>query len=906
MWQRNSLERACGFGVTLLWVSCIAVVTRDARADRFLLLGGAAYSPHFIPAASIPGFPEKHQAKLSVVKVDGTAYASESEWPLTLTITPAPPQGTGLEAKAHGDRIPGPAGYVTLTPARKGECKILFRFFKSIKEAQQPGGQTEERRLLTQNRFVVGEVEIRDGDDDGNPPPTAIPVAKTQRYKAVVVMSQGCSYPVAGSDFAWAEDPASGKIQLAGANSQTVRVTTGSAPSAGATDPGNEQISVVFTPQGGPFPCAPVKHRLTVVKPYIKARDGSAPPQVICAGNPQNYKAVVSPSDFPVADADFSWAEGPPSAKISLADQNKQVVTVIAGADPSEDGGLEGIKVLFTPQGSGQPCDWVLHGLKIAKVDVQGVAPSPYLPGTDDPGDASSMGENVVVTYKISPAGCVLDSAALEVRDKNGTLVHSEGGLPAGGGTHAAVWSVSTNSLRSVSSDWSPYQAKVTVTKNALSCSDQKPLTITPSTVSLEAEPDPSGNPTTECMEGRHLTFTALASGFVSTYPGNHIGFEFHFTRTGTVVYDWSLDLIDDHIARADDVPDGDPDHYFDSPIYARVFDNFGHQATSGTLNVRVYELWIDYFRDASANKEWKVCLGDDIEYRAIASSDCTNWSWDMPEGWPDAWNPTGGNSKQGSSMRIPYTDLARASNSCFGETDGEEPYGKVTVSCEDGEGHNHSFSSTSMAPPRKAKVFFPPYLNVNGGAPSQAAPPCWFVFWNQTPAGDEDIEYDHALVAPTLGAITVSVDNVTRVITSVGPCRIGRDATVPKTLGGNSNVDHGVLNGGVVTGIDTFHFVVTHEKLHESDFTAGIGRPNPDNDCVVSTLEVDNSAPPNGNCTDPGETDPASQNTHAITCPSNDDDDREYRTYYREVNLWHTEVGDYDNVDWSRDGKQW
>jgi hypothetical protein len=252
--------------------------------------------------------------------------------------------------------------------------------------------------------------------------------------------------------------------------------------------------------------------------------------------------------------------------------------------------------------------------------------------------------------------------------------------------------------------------------------SDDAKVTLTPVTVDLKAE-----NNLTECMEGRVITFTATANG--PCWTGRK-DFTFHFQRADGsrwTATEWTFGTSVDHDAVADQVPDGNANHFFNTPIFVRCEDAIGNMARSSTLMIRVYELWIKNFADAATGKKWKVCIGDSIAYDAIASSDCTNFNWDMEDGVPDAWNPTGGNAKTGSGMVIPNSDKARASNSWFGDA-----YGTVTVSCEDGEGNSHVFYSTSMNPGRKASVFFDPDTNVDGGAPSTAKPPAWFVFYKQ------------------------------------------------------------------------------------------------------------------------------------------------------------------------------
>jgi hypothetical protein len=95
-----------------------------------------------------------------------------------------------------------------------------------------------------------------------------------------------------------------------------------------------------------------------------------------------------------------------------------------------------------------------------------------------------------------------------------------------------------------------------------------------------------------------------------------------------------------------------------------------------------------------------------------------------MPDGVWNAWNISS-NKKSGTDIIIPYSDLARASNSWFGDT-----YGTVYVQCKDGDNNSLTLKSTSMSTPQKVKVFFPPDVNVDGTVPTNDKPPCWFVFW--------------------------------------------------------------------------------------------------------------------------------------------------------------------------------
>ena len=189
--------------------------------------------------------------------------------------------------------------------------------------------------------------------------------------------------------------------------------------------------------------------------------------------------------------------------------------------------------------------------------------------------------------------------------------------------------------------------------------------------------------PLTECMAGRHVTFTATTSDNIPCGWFNSIQFTFHYQHAdGTLWTDteWSTSHVADSTAVADQVPAGTADHKFTTPIYAVASKN-GMSCTSNTLNIDVHELWIKTFQDAGTGRAWRVCIASNISYEAYASSDCTSWSWQMPDGiFSCAWNPTGGNTKSGTSMQIPNSDKARASNSWFGTA-----YGTVYVYCVDG-----------------------------------------------------------------------------------------------------------------------------------------------------------------------------------------------------------------------------
>ena len=233
-----------------------------------------------------------------------------------------------------------------------------------------------------------------------------------------------------------------------------------------------------------------------------------------------------------------------------------------------------------------------------------------------------------------------------------------------------------------------------------------------------------------ECMERREITYTALLS---DQFPeGQEATVTFYFQRASGE--NWSQSVQSHgrtaYCTAVADLVANSPQaamHKFTTQIYCSV--SLQEQtAISAPIEIDVYELWIMIFRDAEMKKNWRICVGKNIEYEACSSSDCHSWEWDMEEGVPDAWNPVGGRQRSGNDMVIPYSDLARAANSWFGDT-----YGEVNVKCYDAEGTLHHFYSTDLrANYTKADVYFPPDVNVDGEQPSNEKPPCWFVFWKE------------------------------------------------------------------------------------------------------------------------------------------------------------------------------
>jgi len=291
-------------------------------------------------------------------------------------------------------------------------------------------------------------------------------------------------------------------------------------------------------------------------------------------------------------------------------------------------------------------------------------------------------------------------------------------------------------------------------------------------------------NNLTECMEGRSVTFTATASSGFPCGTFNAIDFTFYFKHPDGTAWsdtDWSWDLVEDHSENAEDVLNGDADHKYNWPVYVKA-SNDGYTCTSDTLNIAVYELWIEYFRHDSSH-EWKVVVGKPIQFKAIASTDCTNWKWDMQDGFPDTWNPEGGNARAAATMVIPNSDLPSDSHwNYFGDT-----YGTVDVFCEDGEGNNHHFYSTTDGG-KKAKVFFDRTATTHPGGVS----PNWYYYWSAAMGVTTQHSYD--------GSLATSDTTVTSATTWT--IRIGSNADWP---GGNPPTGGTYINGFWATNLHEF-----------------------------------------------------------------------------------------------------
>jgi hypothetical protein len=330
--------------------------------------------------------------------------------------------------------------------------------------------------------------------------------------------------------------------------------------------------------------------------------------------------------------------------------------------------------------------------------------------------------------------------------------------------------------------------------------------------------------PLTECMEDREVTFTATAAGFTAS-QANQLQFTFHYeyadgTKWSSTDYWPGLVAYDD--APMDNVPDGDADHYFETPIYVEVSDDLSNKATSSEITIKVYELWVNTFKDADEDKEWKVVVGEPIEYEATASPDCTNWIWELSDGIVEQWHIDGASLRSGNNMIIPNSDMPSDDEwDHFGDT-----YGIVIVICEDEEGNEHNFVSTEIDSATKAEVYFDGTLATHpGGVEGQSKN--WFYYWKYALFGDvELVSYNPNR---TYGALINYLDPVVDPDNAcIGEIEIGDNTNEDFLYEADhvawlESLGYGYLPSQTrpscgKSRIDLFYSILTHEIQHRND----------------------------------------------------------------------------------------
>jgi hypothetical protein len=326
-----------------------------------------------------------------------------------------------------------------------------------------------------------------------------------------------------------------------------------------------------------------------------------------------------------------------------------------------------------------------------------------------------------------------------------------------------------------------------------------------------------------ECMEGRNLSFSAVFDpSSVVGDPAYNLKFNYLGADGVTqIIEDWSWDNIAEKSVAMPNVLDGDEDHYYTTVAKAALFSDGQLNSTSNQININVYELWI---KDVTGpeSKPWKVVVGEDFTCEAIASKHCTNWDWDMEDGWPDKWNPV--TVVNGSNATLNISDAYMPSDSDWDKFG--DAYGTLNVFCEDAEGNDHRIYSTEQQSDLKIKVFFEPNSK---NLHTSYLIPNWLYYWIESVFnGIPNLVYQPDL-----------------------PWGAGASWNPPYTIGiadgGNpsfmypwdfiSEMGYSRPANGKY-GIDLFHAILRHELQHRYEFPFKGLTPDQDGDLLPDNLD--------------------------------------------------------------------
>lgn len=161
MFARRAAYRGCNGQVVVLLCALIASLQagRVAAETRYRCVSGSSMAVYFVPVAgSTSTFPDQHYADLTAIKMDGSAYDNENQWPVSLD-----PKQNVQASGVPGRLPPGPNGVVTIAPttdrARAGQCRIRLSF----RYDKLPGGTAST--WVTINDWCIGRVDVATIDD---------------------------------------------------------------------------------------------------------------------------------------------------------------------------------------------------------------------------------------------------------------------------------------------------------------------------------------------------------------------------------------------------------------------------------------------------------------------------------------------------------------------------------------------------------------------------------------------------------------------------------------------------------------------------------------------------------------------------------------------------------------------
>ena len=403
-----------------------------------------------------------------------------------------------------------------------------------------------------------------------------------------------------------------------------------------------------------------------------------------------------------------------------------------------------------------------------------------------------------------------------------------------------------------------------------------------------------------EAMEGRNITYTAnVTANFPPAFNGEILyKFNFFDAQNFQSYPTFPKTIMDNKLTiPAPMVPLGSAGHKMTTIVHCQIVlgtDICG----DANANIDVYELWIDYVRDAATNKNWKIVVGEDIEYNAIAANTSNNWDWNMEDedNSIKIWHPTGGIYQShlgGSLITIPDTDLPECEDwDHFGDQ-----FGTISVYCEDGEGRVHK--TYSRIPPsginsptndaiikimntQEVEVYFDHTKTTNPTGDKN-----WFCYWKASLfSGVPNIPFNPAIAyGSTSGTspYTIQVGDASNLNFMTAYNHINHLTS----LGVPSNLLYTRPTADGKEKIDLFYSALTHELQHRVDFPFYGNSPDTDGDFLPNTYDPH----PNiingagyveyvGNAKWQGDWEKNGRNIENVTAPS--------------------------IKDWSKEGKQW